>query len=190
MKCILLRVGAIAIMNRANQRRGEASNQHLHAAAQNALPPASFEWGDDGSGQPEHGHSQPRALNISHRVEHSDECSMVRSSSCGAGGECGGRSPRSSPERCDECAEILHQLANVITGIVVNAQMLDWKLPPYSRIKRPMVEIERSAQRGSELLKGLQQRLAQRSARRRRAAKNLPSLHFQCRRSHRRRRKL
>ena len=41
----------------------------------------------------------------------------------------------------------------------MNAQVLGWKLPPYSRLKRPLREIERNAQRGSELMKCLLRRL-------------------------------
>ncbi|HLI63103.1 MAG TPA: hypothetical protein VKV05_06865 [Terriglobales bacterium] len=42
----------------------------------------------------------------------------------------------------------------------MNAQVLEWKLPPYSHLKRSVRELERSAQRGSEMLKRLTRRLA------------------------------
>lgn len=42
-----------------------------------------------------------------------------------------------------------------MTVILMNAQVVGWKLPPYSHLKRSVREIERSAQRGGELLKGL-----------------------------------
>jgi hypothetical protein len=53
------------------------------------------------------------------------------------------------------CAELLHELANTTTAVLMNAQVLGWKLPPYSHLKRPLREIERNAQRGSELMKRL-----------------------------------
>jgi len=52
-------------------------------------------------------------------------------------------------------ADTLHELANAVTAVLINAQVLDWKLPPYSRLKRPVREIERHAQRGGALLKRL-----------------------------------
>lgn len=52
-------------------------------------------------------------------------------------------------------ADTLHELANAVTVLLVNAQVLEWKLPPYSRLKRPVREIERHAQRGGALLKRL-----------------------------------
>jgi len=57
------------------------------------------------------------------------------------------------------CADTVHELANVMTAVLMNSQVLDWKLPPYSRLKRPVREIERNAQRGGELLKRLQRQL-------------------------------
>ncbi len=56
---------------------------------------------------------------------------------------------------CEDCGEVLHELANLMTGVLVNAQVLGWKLPPYSHVKRPVREVERNAQRGGELLKRL-----------------------------------
>lgn len=61
--------------------------------------------------------------------------------------------------QCSDCGEILHELSNVVTGVLLNAQVLEWKLPPYSHLKRSVRELERNAQRGSELLKRLQRRL-------------------------------
>jgi hypothetical protein len=60
--------------------------------------------------------------------------------------------------RCGECAEVLHELANVMTGVLTNTQLLGWKLPPYSHLKRSVHELERGAQRSSELLKRLRER--------------------------------
>ncbi len=53
----------------------------------------------------------------------------------------------------------MHELANTTTAVLMNAQALGWKLPPYSRLKRSLREIERNAQRGSELMKCLLRRL-------------------------------
>ncbi len=52
-------------------------------------------------------------------------------------------------------SDTLHELANTITSVLINAQVLEWKLPPYSRLKRPVREIERHAQRSGALLKSL-----------------------------------
>ena len=62
--------------------------------------------------------------------------------------------------QCGDCAEVLHELSNVVTGVLMNAQVLEWKLPPYSHLKRPVRELERNVQRGSELIKRLQRGLA------------------------------
>lgn len=53
------------------------------------------------------------------------------------------------------CAELVHELSNLITGVLLNAQVLEWKLPPHSHLKRPVHELTRNAQRSSELLKRL-----------------------------------
>jgi hypothetical protein len=58
-----------------------------------------------------------------------------------------------------EFADLLHQLANTTTGVLIHAQMLGLKLPPYSHLRRPLREIERNAQRGGELMKSLLRRL-------------------------------
>jgi hypothetical protein len=58
-----------------------------------------------------------------------------------------------------DCAALVHELANTTTAVLMNAQVLGWKLPPYSHLKRPLREIERNAQRGSELMKCLLRRL-------------------------------
>ncbi len=60
---------------------------------------------------------------------------------------------------CADCAEILHDLNNVLAGILLNAQVMEWKMPSYSRGKRYLHEIERSAQRGGEILKRLLRKL-------------------------------
>jgi hypothetical protein len=63
--------------------------------------------------------------------------------------------PHSSHAGCSGCADTVHELANAMTAVLINAQVLEWKLPPYSRMKRPVREIERHAQRGGALLKRL-----------------------------------
>ena len=69
----------------------------------------------------------------------------------GYGGSCEGAD--------DECAEILHGLNNVLASMLLNAQVMEWKLPSYSRSRRYLHEIERNAQRGGELVRRLLERL-------------------------------
>src|SRR5664279_3499615 len=59
----------------------------------------------------------------------------------------------------DKCAETLHGLNNVLASMLLNAQVLEWKLPSYSRSRRYLHEIERNAQRGGELVKQLLRQL-------------------------------
>ncbi|MGA9567478.1 MAG: hypothetical protein WBS19_18270 [Candidatus Korobacteraceae bacterium] len=54
-----------------------------------------------------------------------------------------------------ECAELLHGLNNVLVSTLLNAQVMEWKLPSYSRLRRNLHAIERNAQRGGELVKQL-----------------------------------
>ena len=75
-------------------------------------------------------------------------------------GECDAGNPRSSRAFHGDCADLVHELANTTTAVLMNAQVLGWKLPPYSHLKRPLREIERNAQRGGELMKRLLIRLA------------------------------
>src|ERR1035437_8713138 len=87
-----------------------------------------------------------------------DETSQM--SSAGQGREeCDPGNRRSSRPFSGDCADLVHELANTTTAVLMNAQVLGWKLPPYSRLKRPLREIERNAQRGSELMKCLLRRL-------------------------------
>jgi hypothetical protein len=72
---------------------------------------------------------------------------------------CDPGNPHPSRAFRDDCADLVHELANTTTAVLINAQVLDWKLPPYSRLKRPLREIERNAHRGSELMKQLLRRL-------------------------------
>src|SRR6516165_3873408 len=56
---------------------------------------------------------------------------------------------------CGQQAEILHGLNNVLVSILLNAQLIEWKLPTYSHLRRNVHEIERSARRAAVLLKRL-----------------------------------
>ena len=59
-----------------------------------------------------------------------------------------------SPER-ETCRDIFHGLNNALVSILLNAQVIGWKLPSYSRLKRNVHEVERSAQRGGLLVQRL-----------------------------------
>ena len=59
---------------------------------------------------------------------------------------------------CGECGELLHGLNNALASVLLNAQVMAWKLPSYSRGKRYLHEIERNAQRAGELVKRLLER--------------------------------
>jgi hypothetical protein len=50
---------------------------------------------------------------------------------------------------------LLHDLNNVLVTILLNAQVVGWKLPSYSRLKRNVHEIERGAQRGAVMVSRL-----------------------------------
>jgi hypothetical protein len=65
-----------------------------------------------------------------------------------------------SPLATESWVELLHDLNNTFAAVLTNAQVLDGKLPSYSRSKRYIHEIERGAQRGTALLKRLLERLA------------------------------
>ncbi len=84
---------------------------------------------------------------------------QVKSSSCGDGEGCVSDMARPSPD-AEGPAELLHELANLMTTVLLNAQMLEWKLPPYSHLKRPVREVARNAQRATELMRRLQQHTA------------------------------
>jgi hypothetical protein len=53
------------------------------------------------------------------------------------------------------CGGLLHDLSNLVGAVLLNANLLGWKLPPYSHLKRPVKEIERNTQCASELLRRL-----------------------------------
>jgi hypothetical protein len=93
-------------------------------------------------------------------------CSST-SSSCSCCGDNGGHVCKKacpSTFACAGCAEVLHELANVMTAVLTNTQVLSWKLPPYSHLKRSVREVERNAQRSSELLKRLVNRCAEKAS--------------------------
>jgi hypothetical protein len=54
-------------------------------------------------------------------------------------------------------SEMLHGLNNALVSILLNAQVIEWKLPSYTRLKRNLHEVERSAQRGAKLVARLHQ---------------------------------
>ena len=80
---------------------------------------------------------------------------QAMASSDGEGEESETRASLSSHAACRAYADTVHELANAMTAVLINAQVLEWKLPPYSRMKRPVREIERHSQRGGALLKRL-----------------------------------
>lgn len=88
----------------------------------------------------------------------------VMSSSCGDSEGHAGEKACPSYFACSGCVEVLHELSNVMTGVLTNAQVLGWKLPPYSHLKRSVREVERNAQRGGELLKRLVNRCAEKAS--------------------------
>jgi hypothetical protein len=73
---------------------------------------------------------------------------------------CDPGNPRSSRAFSSDRRDLVHELANTTTAVLMNAQVLGWKLPSYRRLKRPLREIERNAQRGGELIKRLLSQLA------------------------------
>jgi hypothetical protein len=87
-----------------------------------------------------------------------NEIEALASSSCGDGKGCVPEIAHPLRLQCGDCAQLLHQLSNVITPILMHAQMLEWKLPPYSHLKRTVRELERNARRAGELLKALTRR--------------------------------
>lgn len=76
-----------------------------------------------------------------------------------SGGESAQPTLSRSPLTTEYCVELLHDLNSAFAVVITNAQVLDGKLPSYSRSKRYIHEIERNAQRGGALLKRLLARL-------------------------------
>ncbi len=87
-----------------------------------------------------------------------------------------GTDPSSSANR-NRCADTLHELANTITAVLMNAQVMEWRLPPYSRLKRPVREIERQAQRSSALLQRLLGQFERTEEASHKSCQEVPSLH-------------
>jgi hypothetical protein len=112
------------------------------------------------------GYLAGRVQSVSHPADEGNFRSINESPGEAVASSCGDQSGRVARAarpfflQCSDCEEILHDLANVVTGVLMNAQVLEWKLPPYSHLKRSVRELERNAQRGGELLKRLQRRLA------------------------------
>jgi hypothetical protein len=104
--------------------------------------------------EPEVQETQPSEVSKEHEV-----C-LVGSSSCGDSEGPADEKACPSHFSCGDCSEMLHELSNVITGVLTNAQLLGWKLPPYSHLKRSVRELERGAQRSGELLRRLKERCA------------------------------
>jgi len=104
------------------------------------------------------------------------DASKAISSSSGNGEESHARTPRSSHAgSC--CADTLHELANTMTAVLIHIQVLEWKLPPYSRLKRSVREIERHAQSGGALLKRLLQQFQAKEEANQEFCGQVPSLH-------------
>jgi hypothetical protein len=105
-------------------------------------------------------HPEPLMDELDRRAVGCDEeTSQMSSAERGREGRDPGN-PRPSRAFSGDFADLVHELANTTTAVLMNAQVLGWKLPPYSRLKRPLREIERNAQRGGELMKRLLSRLA------------------------------
>ena len=113
---------------------------------------------------PTHGEraaTEPQANDIAADMQNpnrDDQLCEAIASSCGDGKGRVAETARPLRLQCGDCDELLHQLSNVITPILVHAQMLEWKLPPYSHLKRAVRQLERNARRGSELVKALTRR--------------------------------
>ena len=91
-------------------------------------------------------------------ISNESEACLIGSSSCGDSEGLADEKVCPSHFRCGDCSEMLHELSNVMTGVLTNAQLLGWKLPPYSHLKRSVREVERGAQRSGELLRRLKER--------------------------------
>jgi His Kinase A (phospho-acceptor) domain len=103
------------------------------------------------------GTSVPAAFSIG-------DANQAMTSSIAEGEESDITTARCSHAGCG-CADAAHEVANSLTAVLINTQVLEWKLPPYSRLKRTVREIERHAQRSGALLKDLLGRLAVNQAR-------------------------
>jgi hypothetical protein len=60
--------------------------------------------------------------------------------------------PDCPPPRLWLCRLVGQLMPGSINAVLINSQVLEWKLPPYRRLKRLAREIERHAQRSAALL--------------------------------------
>ena len=86
------------------------------------------------------------------------ESSEMMTSSCGDHEGHVSSTACPSLQLSEGCFELMHELSNLMTNVLLNAQTLEWKLPPYSHLKRPVREVARNAQRAGELMKRMQRR--------------------------------
>jgi len=96
---------------------------------------------------------------------------------CNGDGEENGAATSLSLRAYPHFAGTLHELANSVTALLINTQVLDWKLPPYSHLKRSVREIERHAQRSSALVKRLLSKFEAREEVNLESCRQVPSLH-------------
>src|SRR5215471_5670303 len=106
---------------------------------------------------------------VADRVVQDAEISQAEVSSCGDVGGHGKKIPCPS-SAIAASGSLLHDLSNLVGAVLLNANLLGWKLPPHSHLKRPVKEIERNAQRAGELLRQL-------TARCNSATGHLPPMH-------------
>ena len=95
-------------------------------------------------------------------AEADDEFRLRMASSCGDSEGCAGNGAHPSQLPASACSDLLHDISNLMAAMLLNAQRLDWKLPPYSHLKRPVRELARNAQRSSELIRRLQRHCGER----------------------------
>jgi len=91
-----------------------------------------------------------------------EEMALSSSSCCGDGEGYVSETTHSSPLFTGRCHETLHELSNLVTALVLNAQALECKLPAYSHLKRPVRQLSRTAQRTGQLMKQLMRDCAER----------------------------
>ena len=154
----------LPIMNGNGKKLRNGGNQAVRHVNSRACQPHSK--GADLQTAPPLSDGAPQGLKASDLQslglgQHSWEREVI--SSCGAGEGRDTETLRSSQLRCGNCADLVHELANTMAAVLLNAQLLEWKLPPYSRLRRPVLDVERNAQRGGELLKRLRQKLGERA---------------------------
>jgi hypothetical protein len=80
--------------------------------------------------------------------------------------DCSGTDVRRIDEAQEVQCKLLHDLNNVLVAILLNTQIIEWKLPSYSKIMRNLHEVERRAQHGALLVSRLRGTLKIESAER------------------------